>query len=152
MVDISFEISSVFVASTSTQSSPELTIAPISINFELIIFIVSGLILLIFTCPLVIAPATMYVPASIRSNNTSHLSDFKDFIPLISIKDSPAPTIFAPQLFKKFANSTTSGSLAQFLNIVLPSMMAAAIIKFSVPVTDIFGKLKSIGFNLSASR
>ena len=92
------------------------------------------------------------MPASIRSNNTSHSVDFNDALPLISIVDSPAPIIFAPQLFKKFASSTTSGSLAQFLNIVFPSTIAAAIIKFSVPVTEILGKLKSIGFNLPASR
>ena len=53
--------------------------------------------------------------------------------------EEPAPSIFAPQLFKKFAKSSTSGSFAQFLSVVLPSTKTEAIIKFSVPVTETFG-------------
>ncbi len=49
----------------------------------------------------------------------------------------PAPVIFAPTVFKNLARSTTSGSRAAFLIMVVPSAQAAAIIKFSVPVTVI---------------
>ena len=66
--------------------------------------------------------------------------------------DVPAPSIFAPQAFKKFTKSTTSGSFAQFSKLVIPEVKMLAIIKFSVPVTEIFGNEKSIGFSFFALR
>ena len=52
----------------------------------------------------------------------------------------PAPRIFAPMLFKKFATSTTCGSLAAFSIIVFPSAMDAAIIMLMVAPTETLSK------------
>ena len=49
---------------------------------------------------------------------------------------SPAPEMRAPIAFRHSASSTTSGSRAAFWITVVPSASAAAIIRFSVPVTD----------------
>ena len=46
----------------------------------------------------------------------------------------PAPSILAPQEFRKSASDFTSGSIAQFLSIVVPFARVAAIINVSVPV------------------
>ena len=102
--------------------------------------------------PLVMAPATKYVPASILSKSTFHSKLPSESTPVISIVDSPAPLIEAPDLLRKFASSTTSGSFAQFFSVVFPLVKTAAIIRFSVPVTDIFGNSNSIGLSLSAFR
>ncbi len=47
----------------------------------------------------------------------------------------PAPSILAPIAARQRARSTTSGSRAAFSSTVVPSASAAAIIRFSVPVT-----------------
>ncbi len=47
----------------------------------------------------------------------------------------PAPLTRAPIALRQFARSTTSGSRAAFASTVVPSASAAAIIRFSVPVT-----------------
>ncbi len=47
----------------------------------------------------------------------------------------PAPEIFAPIAFRKFARSTTSGSHAALSMTVTPSANVAAIITFAVPKT-----------------
>ena len=47
----------------------------------------------------------------------------------------PAPEIFAPIAFRKFARSTTSGSHAALSMTVTPSASVAAIITFAVPST-----------------
>lgn len=56
----------------------------------------------------------------------------KLFTPSITIVDSPAPYILAPQWFKKSARSLISGSRAGFTIIVFPFEIAEAIIIFSV--------------------
>ena len=48
----------------------------------------------------------------------------------------PAPSIFAPMPCKQAARSTTSGSCAAFSMAVVPFASVAAIIRFSVPVTE----------------
>ncbi len=53
----------------------------------------------------------------------------------MTILSLPAPRIFAPIAFRKFARSTTSGSRAAFSSTVCPSASVAAIMRFSVPVT-----------------
>ena len=52
--------------------------------------------------------------------------------------------------FKKFAKSSTSGSFATLRNIVCPFARTAAIIIFSVPVTDTPGKFISHPINFFA--
>ena len=47
----------------------------------------------------------------------------------------PAPSMRAPIAISIAARSTTSGSRAAFSSTVSPSASAAAIIRFSVPVT-----------------
>ena len=54
----------------------------------------------------------------------------------------PAPVILAPILFKHFAKSTISGSIAAFVICVVPSAYIEASIIFSVAPT--LGKSKSI--------
>jgi hypothetical protein len=51
------------------------------------------------------------------------------------ITSLPAPEICAPIATRQLARSTTSGSRAAFSITVSPSASAAAIIRFSVPVT-----------------
>ena len=46
-----------------------------------------------------------------------------------------------PSLVKKLTRSLISGSIAQFDNIVFPLAKDAAIIRFSVAPTEIFGNL-----------
>ena len=90
-----------------------------------------------------------------ESINTTHQQKKLDEQDLLYYRDRfevPAPSIFAPQEFKKFIKSTTSGSFAQFFKFVTPGVKIAAIIKFSVPVTEILGKEKSIGLSFFASR
>ncbi len=55
--------------------------------------------------------------------------------------------ILAPIELRKFAKSSTSGSFATFLKTVWPLARTAAIIIFSVPVTDTPGKLISHPIN-----
>ena len=92
------------------------------------------------------------MPASILSGKIFQSPPTRSSTPVIEIFEVPAPSIFAPQEFKKFIKSTTSGSYAQFFKFVTPDVKIAAIIKFSVPVTEILGKEKSIGLSLFASR
>ncbi len=53
-------------------------------------------------------------------------------------------------LFRKLARSTTSGSRAAFSIKVVPSAKAAAIIRFSVPVTETISIRITAPFNLFA--
>ena len=59
----------------------------------------------------------------------------KSATPSIFNVSEPAPETLAPIAFKQLAKSTISGSRAAFSIVVMPSANAAAIIKFSVPVT-----------------
>ena len=63
------------------------------------------------------------------------LSEIAEDTGLILIMSVPAPLILAPILFRKFATSTTCGSLATFSMIVTPSAIAAAIITLIVAPT-----------------
>ena len=51
------------------------------------------------------------------------------------MRSVPAPSMRAPMAVRKSARSTTSGSRAAFSITVSPRASAAAIIRFSVPVT-----------------
>src|SRR5205823_2024689 len=55
--------------------------------------------------------------------------------PSISSTSVPIPWILAPILPRNMARSTTCGSRAALWMVVIPSAVAAAIIRFSVPVT-----------------
>jgi hypothetical protein len=55
--------------------------------------------------------------------------------PSISIRAEPAPTMRAPMALSSPARSLTSGSRAAFSMTVVPWASAAAIMRFSVPVT-----------------
>ena len=48
----------------------------------------------------------------------------------------PAPLMFAPIRFRKFARSTMCGSFAAFSMTVVPSASAAAIMMFMVAPTE----------------
>ena len=58
------------------------------------------------------------------------------FTPSTTMVSVPMPRIFAPIWFRHSARSTTSGSRAAFSITVSPSARLAAMIRFSVPVTD----------------
>ena len=53
----------------------------------------------------------------------------------------PVHLTLQPMFLKKLIKSLISGSIAQFFRIVFPFAKVAAIIKFSVAPTDIFGNL-----------
>ena len=55
--------------------------------------------------------------------------------------DLPFKCIFAPSFFKNLIKSIISGSIAQFLRMVIPFAKHAAIIVFSVAPTLIFENL-----------
>ena len=90
------------------------------------------------------------MPASILSAGIVKIDSVRSSTPLIVISSVPAPEICAPMEFKNFARSSTSGSFATLRNIVCPFAKTAAIIIFSVPVTDIPGKLISHPINFFA--
>ena len=56
------------------------------------------------------------------------------------MSDVPAPWMRAPILLSTRASSSTSGSRAAFSSVVRPLASAAAIIRFSVPVTVAMSK------------
>ena len=60
----------------------------------------------------------------------------------------PINFIFAPPDFKKFIKSIISGSIAQFLRMLIPLAKHAAIIVFSVAPTLIFENLIFAPFSL----
>ena len=95
------------------------------------------------------APAIIKVPASILSGIGLNSVPFNLLTPSITISFSPAPFIFAPALFKKFAKSTISGSLAAFRITVFPFINTHDKIIFSVAPTDGKSKYTSPPFNLS---
>ena len=105
-------------------------------------------ILLIFIFPFVATAAARYVPASILSKGIENLPPDNSSTPSTIISSVPAPSIFAPRIFKKFAKSIISGSLATFFSLVVPSASVAAIIKFSVPVTVMPSNLRLVPINL----
>ena len=94
---------------------------------------------LIFNLPFVKAAAMIYVPVSILSKITLCIADLNSFVPRISKPLFPILLILHPIFFKKLIRSFISGSVAQFLNFVLPLEKHAAIKTFSVAPTDIYG-------------
>ena len=87
------------------------------------------------TLPPVIAPATSSVPASMRSGMTLCSIGVSSSTPSMVTSDVPAPRMRAPILLSTRPSSSTSGSRAAFSSVVRPRASAAAIIRFSVPVT-----------------
>ena len=102
------------------------------------------------TSPPVIAPATRNVPASTRSGMIRCRAPPSSRTPSISIRSVPAPRIFAPMALSSRARSKTSGSRAAFSRIVVPSASAAAIMRFSVPVTVTRSKTIRVPFSRAA--
>lgn len=87
--------------------SMSFTSAPISIIFAVIDSKCFVIQFLINISPLVATAASINVPASIWSGTTEYVSSFfNSFTPCILILSVPAPIIFAPILFRKFAKST----------------------------------------------
>jgi hypothetical protein len=82
-----------------------------------------------------IAAATANVPASIRSGMIACSIGWSSSTPSIVMIGVPAPEIRAPILLSTSASSSTSGSRAAFSITVRPRASAAAIIRFSHPVT-----------------
>ena len=121
---------------TLTPFSCSSTVHPTSISFATTGFMWSIITLSTKMSPLVMAAATMYVPASILSGITvcSTASSFST--PVIFMVLVPAPLTFAPILFRKLARSTISGSSAAFSMVVVPSASTAAIMMFSVAPTE----------------
>ena len=87
------------------------------------------------TSPWVMAPATSRVPASMRSGTTRWTAPASSGTPWISMRPVPMPSNRAPIAARSTARSPTSGSRAAFSITVTPSARAAAIMRFSVPVT-----------------
>ena len=81
------------------------------------------------------APATRKVPASTRSGMIRWRAPPSSGTPSISMRSVPAPWIRAPIAVSRRARSGISGSRAAFSRMVVPSARAAAIMRFSVPVT-----------------
>ena len=70
-----------------------------------------------------------------RSGITRYEAPCRRGTPCTTMRSVPAPWIRAPIATSSLARSTTSGSRAAFSITVSPSASAAAIIRFSVPVT-----------------
>ena len=87
------------------------------------------------TSPRVMAAATSSVPASMRSGTTLWTAPVSSGTPSISMRSVPTPCRRAPIAVSSAPRSLTSGSRAAFSMIVVPSASAAAIMRFSVPVT-----------------
>ena len=83
-----------------------------------------------------VTAANMKVPASIWSGITAYSDPWSFSTPTIRITSVPAPRILAPMLERKFAISTTWGSLAAFSMMVRPEARTAAIMMFIVAPTD----------------
>ena len=83
----------------------------------------------------VIAAATANVPASMRSGMIACSIGCSSSTPSIVMIGVPAPWIRAPILLSTSASSSTSGSRAAFSITVRPFASAAAIMRFSLPVT-----------------
>ena len=87
------------------------------------------------TSPPVAATAHRKVPASMRSATTRWVQPCSFSTPWMRMRLVPWPSIFAPMAISISARSEISGSCAAFSSTVSPSASAAAIMKFSVPVT-----------------
>ena len=87
------------------------------------------------TSPPVAATAHRKVPASMRSATTWWVQPWSFSTPWITIRLVPWPSMRAPILISISARSVISGSCAAFSSTVSPSASAAAMRKFSVPVT-----------------
>ena len=121
--------------SREIEFSSVLTIAPASLSLSITFLSLSAFIPFTVIFPFVTAAAARYVPASILSAGMLCSVPESLLTPSITILSDPAPSIFAPISFKNSAKSIISGSLATFVNSVIPSAKQAAIIIFSVPVT-----------------
>ena len=129
------------------------TLNPQPVNALVIAVRCFGSARLIVTAFPAIAPATKNVPASIRSGIISCSAPCNSFTPSIIKRRVPAPSIFAPILFRKSARSQTSGSAAAPSITVVPSARTAAIITLSVPRTvgpNFPRKLMTAPFNFGA--
>jgi len=120
---------------TRTLSSPSMTWHPISSSFADKDSRCFGMTSLTVISPLVAAAANINVPASIWSGIIEYVVPCRRETPLIRITSVPAPLIFAPIAFKKFATSTICGSFAAFSRIVSPSAMQEANIRLIVAPT-----------------
>ena len=120
---------------TRTEAAPTSRLTPHSSSLASTAERCSGTSPVTVTSPPVIAPATIRVPASMRSGSTRWVVPPSSVTPSISIRSVPAPWIWAPIAFKSAARSPISGSRAAFSITVVPEARAAAIIRFSVPVT-----------------
>ena len=119
-----------------TASSNSSTLHPASTSLAVVASRCFGITSFTSTSPPAAAAANIKVPASIWSGITEYSVLCSFSTPTIRITSVPAPRIFAPILFKKFATSTTWGSFAAFSITVFPSAMDAAIIIFIVAPTD----------------
>ncbi len=117
------------------RSPDTVTTAPHSSSLESIADMWRGSAPTTVTSPPVIAAATSRVPASMRSGITRCRAPPSSGTPSISRRSVPAPSMRAPIAESSRARSVTSGSRAAFSMTVVPSASAAAIIRFSVPVT-----------------
>ena len=121
---------------TVTESSPAMTVTPISRSLAEMDSRWRGMTLFILTSPPAAAAATIYVPASIWSGIIVYVPPWRLSAPFILTESVPAPRTSAPIEFKKFAKSTICGSLAAFSMTVLPRAMDAARIIFIVAPTE----------------
>ena len=94
------------------------------------------------------AAATINVPASILSGKGLCEAPQREATPSISTMSVPCPLILAPIFFKNSHKSIISGSFAAFSILVVPSANVAAIIIFSVPVTDFVVKIILVPLSL----
>ena len=120
---------------TCNPVSVDSTLTPASRNLSMTASRWPALALCKCTSPPATATAHKNVPVSIRSATTAWLQPFKLATPSIRIRLVPCPSMRAPILMSISAKSVISGSCAALSSTVTPSASAAAIIKFSVPVT-----------------
>ena len=78
--------------------------------------------------------ATRNVATTNRSGMTAWVAGCSSSTPSTSIREVPAPVMFAPMALRKSARSRTSGSRAAFSMTVVPLASTAAMSTLSVPV------------------
>ena len=121
---------------TRIQSSPFVTFTPHSPSESCSASTSSGRVFLTVTSPRVIAPASSSVPVAMRSGMISYSTPCSSGTPVMRIVSPPWPAMRAPIATRKFARSTTSGSIAALWITVSPCAVTAASIAFFVAPTE----------------
>ena len=148
------------LAVTRIQSAPASMPTPASRSLSMTAPRCSACALRRVTSPPAAPTAHRKVPASMRSGMIwwacAGVRPCRRSTPWMRMRLVPRPSIWAPMATSRSTRSVISGSLAAFSRMVSPSARAAAIRKFSVPVTVtmsvvMLAPLRRVGCPLASS-